>query len=182
MLYLIFDTLTGLLAPVLPFTCEEAWMTLGIKMPASTNRWLGVGFLNPRNAVVDSDPERWARVRNLISQVNSELELARTVKLIGSNLEACVIVKATRELRDDLHGLEVADLFRTSQATVTHLLPHEESGTDPWKAEVTVIKAEGQKCARSWKVLPEVGTDPRYPDLSLRDADAVAAWDAAHAN
>jgi isoleucyl-tRNA synthetase len=26
--------------------------------------------------------------------------------------------------------------------------------------------------------LPEVGSDPRYPDLSLRDADAVAFWDA----
>jgi isoleucyl-tRNA synthetase len=40
-------------------------------------------------------------------------------------------------------------------------------------------KAEGRKCARSWRILPEVGQDPRYPDLSLRDAEAVAAWDAA---
>ncbi len=44
---------------------------------------------------------------------------------------------------------------------------------------VEPLKAEGRKCARSWKILPEVGTDPRYPDLTLRDADAVAAWDAA---
>ena len=30
--------------------------------------------------------------------------------------------------------------------------------------------AKGNKCNRSWKVLPEVGTDREYPDLSLRDA------------
>ena len=46
---------------------------------------------------------------------------------------------------------------------------------------VEPLKAEGRKCARSWRILPEVGSDPRYPDLSLRDADAVAAWDAARA-
>jgi isoleucyl-tRNA synthetase len=45
---------------------------------------------------------------------------------------------------------------------------------------VEPLRAEGRKCARSWRVLPEVGADPRYPDLSLRDADAVAWWDAAH--
>ena len=43
---------------------------------------------------------------------------------------------------------------------------------------VEPLPAQGRKCARSWKVLPEVGSDARYPDLSLRDADAVAWWDA----
>ena len=38
-------------------------------------------------------------------------------------------------------------------------------------------KAEGNKCARSWKILPEVGTDPDYPDLTLRDANAVRRYD-----
>jgi len=45
---------------------------------------------------------------------------------------------------------------------------------------VEPLRAAGKKCARSWRILPEVGADPRYPDLSLRDADAVAWWDAAH--
>ena len=43
------------------------------------------------------------------------------------------------------------------------------------------LRAEGKKCARSWRILPEVGSDPRYPDLSLRDAEAVAFWDQQHA-
>ncbi|MDP3300158.1 MAG: hypothetical protein Q8M38_08680, partial [Phenylobacterium sp.] len=45
---------------------------------------------------------------------------------------------------------------------------------------VEPLRAQGRKCARSWRILPEVGDDPRYPDLSLRDAEAVAAWDAVH--
>jgi len=46
---------------------------------------------------------------------------------------------------------------------------------------VVFARAEGRKCARSWRILPEVGSDPRYPDLSLRDAEAVAAYDQTHA-
>ena len=41
-----------------------------------------------------------------------------------------------------------------------------------------VKEARGRKCARSWKILPDVGSDPRYPDVSPRDAKALAEWDA----
>ena len=39
-------------------------------------------------------------------------------------------------------------------------------------------RAEGRKCARSWKVLAEVGSDPAYPDVSPRDAPALREWEA----
>ena len=47
-------------------------------------------------------------------------------------------------------------------------------------AGVAVIpgRAEGSKCARSWKILPEVGSDPDYPGLTPRDAEAVRQFDA----
>jgi isoleucyl-tRNA synthetase len=41
--------------------------------------------------------------------------------------------------------------------------------------------AQGTKCARSWKILPSVGTDPEYPDVTPRDAQALREWTAAHA-
>ena len=75
-----------------------------------------------------------------------------------------------------------AEVFRTSQASLV-------AGEGPAGAfrlrrgrrrrGRAAAGAEGRKCARSWRILPEVGADPRYPDLSLRDADAVAWWDAA---
>jgi len=41
---------------------------------------------------------------------------------------------------------------------------------------VQVHLAEGKKCARSWKILPSVGSDPLYPDVSPRDAQALREW------
>jgi isoleucyl-tRNA synthetase len=43
---------------------------------------------------------------------------------------------------------------------------------------VVVEKAAGTKCARSWKILPSVGEDPEYPDVSPRDARALREWKA----
>jgi len=38
--------------------------------------------------------------------------------------------------------------------------------------------AEGRKCARSWKILTNIGADPEYPDVSPRDAQALREWEA----
>jgi isoleucyl-tRNA synthetase len=43
---------------------------------------------------------------------------------------------------------------------------------------VEVRLAEGRKCARSWKILPSVGADPAFPDVSPRDARALREWNA----
>ena len=43
---------------------------------------------------------------------------------------------------------------------------------------VVVEKAVGTKCARSWKILPDVGEDAEYPDVSPRDAQALREWKA----
>ena len=38
-----------------------------------------------------------------------------------------------------------------------------------------VSRAPGEKCARCWRVLPEVGQQPRHPALCRRCAGAVEA-------
>jgi isoleucyl-tRNA synthetase len=43
---------------------------------------------------------------------------------------------------------------------------------------VVVEKANGTKCARCWKILPTVGEDKEYPDVSPRDAQALREWKA----
>ena len=89
---------------------------------------------------------------------------------------------ADRDMRAVFEGLDPAEVFRTSEAFLV-------AGRGPPGAfrlegvegvAVEAGKARGSKCARSWRILPEVGSDPLYPDLSLRDADAVAFWDAGH--
>jgi len=50
----------------------------------------------------------------------------------------------------------------------------------PEVAGVAVVTnlAEGTKCARSWKISAAVGSDPKYPDVTPRDAQALREWDA----
>jgi len=43
---------------------------------------------------------------------------------------------------------------------------------------VVFARAKGTKCARSWKILEDVGADPEFPELSPRDAEAVRQFDA----
>ncbi|PZN16596.1 MAG: hypothetical protein DIU63_03490, partial [Proteobacteria bacterium] len=45
------------------------------------------------------------------------------------------------------------------------------------RGRVVPRRAEGRKCARSWRIVPDVGSDPEYPDLSARDAAAVREFD-----
>jgi isoleucyl-tRNA synthetase len=98
-------------------------------------------------------------------------------------LEAAVTVHIdTAGAMEAFEDLDPAEVFRVSQAR----LEPGPGSADAYRSEgvtgvaVVVAKAPGRKCARSWRVLPEVGSDPRYPDLSLRDAEAVAWWDARH--
>jgi isoleucyl-tRNA synthetase len=122
-------------------------------------------------------------VQNVTRVVTGALEVERREKRLGAALEAAPRVHiADPALLAAFDGLDAAEVFRASQAA---LIP----GVGPPGAfrldgvpgvAVEPLRAEGRKCARSWRILPEVGTVPAYPDLSLRDADAVAWWDANH--
>jgi len=82
-------------------------------------------------------------------------------------------------LRKALEGIDVAEIAITSGAT---LIP-EEGPRDAFRIddvpEVAVVfaRAEGKKCARSWKISPDLGADPEFPSLTPRDAAAVRQFD-----
>jgi isoleucyl-tRNA synthetase len=176
----VFERLTAWLAPLIPFTMEEAWTT---RYPDAGSNCLRVIPETPAAWRNDAEAERWAKVQAVTSVVTGALEIERREKRLGAALEAAPRVHiADPDLTAAFAGLDAAEVFRTSQATLV-------AGDGPADAfrlaevpgvAVEPLRADGRKCARSWRILPEVGSDPRYPDLSLRDADAVAAWDAAH--
>jgi len=178
---LVFERLTAWLSPVIPFTLEEAWTT---RYPDSGSNSLRVIPQTPAAWRDDAEADRWAKVERVTRVVTGALEIERRDKRLGAALEAAPVVHiADPELLAAFDGLDAAEVFRTSQAVLI-------AGDGPADAfrlpEITGVavqpkRAEGRKCARSWRILPEVGEDPRYPDLSLRDADAVAWWDAQHA-
>ncbi|HEY1449274.1 MAG TPA: isoleucine--tRNA ligase [Caulobacteraceae bacterium] len=177
---LAFERLTIWLAPLIPFTMEEAWAT---RFPDRGHNSARVFPDTPNTWRNEAEEGRWRSVERVTSVVTGALEVERREKRIGGALDAAPVVHiADTDLMTAFDGLDPAEVFRTSQARL-------EVGEGPADAfrladvpgvAVRALKAEGRKCARSWRILPEVGEDPRYPDLSLRDADAVAWWDAAH--
>jgi|SRR5215217_1839869 len=176
----IFERLTIWLGPLISFTMEEAWTT---RFPDAGSNCLRVFPETPATWRNDAEAARWEKVGTVVGVVTGALEVERREKRIGSALEAAPIVHvADAELLAAFDGLDAAEVFRTSAAT----LVADEGPADAFRQpEVKAVsvepnRAEGSKCARSWRVLPEVGTDARYPELSLRDADAVAWWDAQH--
>jgi isoleucyl-tRNA synthetase len=174
----VFERLTAWLSPLLSFTTEEAW---SVRHPDGGSNAMRVIPDTPAEWRNDAEAARWDKIVQVLDVVTAALEIERREKRMGSALEAGPFVYiADQDLLAAFEGIDAAEVFRTSQATLVSDSDGPASAFRlPERPGVAVepCRAEGSKCARSWRVLPEVGTDPRYPDLSLRDADAVAWWD-----
>jgi isoleucyl-tRNA synthetase len=145
-------------APVLCFTAEEAWCA----------RFGDSGSVHlecyPSLPAEWSDPalaQKWARIRDVRGAITSAVETERREKRIGSSLEAAVTLPAAASgagFPDDQGWAELAIVsqVRLGEADA-----------------VAASAANGTKCVRCWRVLPEVGSDAAHPALCLRCADAV---------
>ena len=179
-LNILFDRLTLWLAPVLSFTIEEAWGYRYLDAPESLYRVLTPAPAEWENA---AEAARWEKIEHVLAVVTGALEEKRRDKVIGGALEAAPVVFIDSDpLLAAFDGIDPSEVFRTSQATLSASEGPADGFRLPEVKEVSVVVhlAQGNKCQRSWRILPEVGSDPRYPDLSLRDADAVAEWDKTH--
>jgi isoleucyl-tRNA synthetase len=167
------------LAPMLPFTAEEAWLARTGSADGSVHLELFPDI--PSSWRNDALAEKWEKVRKVRRVVTGALEIERAQKRIGSSLEAApVIYVSDPALFAALLDVDLAEISITSAAT----LVEREGPAEAFRLEevkgvaVTVGLAEGRKCARSWKILTSVGSDPDYPDVSPRDAQALREWDA----
>jgi isoleucyl-tRNA synthetase len=167
------------LAPLLCFTTEEAWLA---RYPSTEGSVHLEQF--PRLPATWRDEalaEKWHLVRQVRRVVTGALEIERAAKRIGSSLEAAVVIHvADPGLLAALEDVDMAEVAITSAARVVE-------GEGPQTAfrldDVRGVAVEpqlavGRKCARSWKILPTVGSDPDYPDVSPRDAQALREWEA----
>ncbi len=140
------------LAPVLCFTAEEAWLA---RFPSDDGS-VHLQTFAPVPATW-SDPAlaaRWATLRTARSEITSALEAARASKLVGASLQGAVA------LPPPMLALLDADAW-AELAIVSAVTPGDT---------LAVTRAPGEKCARCWRVLPEVN------DASLcRRCTAVTA-------
>jgi len=173
------DALLKWLAPILSFTAEEAW--LQYRSNESDSIHLLPFPKIPREWRDENLAAKWDRVKEVRSVVTGALEIERANKKIGSSLEAAPDVYVTdADLMSGLEGVDMAEVCITSDISISSNAPPAGAFTLPNEPGVGVVvkRAEGKKCARSWRITKDVGVDPDYPDLSARDAAAVREIDA----
>jgi isoleucyl-tRNA synthetase len=174
----IFGCVTSWLAPILSFTAEEAWIhRYGAEQSVHLTTFPAV----PEAWRDDALAAKWERVRDVRRVVTGALEIERAAKRIGSSLEAAPEIFVTDAATlEAIQGIDLAEISITSAATLSRKLAPEVAFTLPDVPGVGVIvhKAEGKKCARSWRITTDVGSDPDYPELSARDAAAVRELEA----
>ncbi|MEZ5903328.1 MAG: class I tRNA ligase family protein [Alphaproteobacteria bacterium] len=143
----IFDCLVLWLAPILSFTAEEAWL----QRPAGVLEDLESVHLRtfptlPKEWKNIALNEKWALIQDIREAVTGALEKYRADKTIGSSLEAAPTVKADKKYLEAMRGVDMADIAIVSNLTLS----------EGKNLEVEFKKADGEKCVRCWKVLPEV--------------------------
>jgi len=175
--YEVFGTLARLVAPILTFTCEEAWRYLpGVhtesvhleRFPEAPREWLD-----------DALKRDWDRLLEVRREVAKALEAARAEKLIGSALEAAVriahapedlpaLLRAKRDILPTLFIVSRVDLDRASPAaSVTY------EGQDIPGLVIGVDRARGEKCERCWMRSEHVGANSVHPTLCERCVPVV---------
>ncbi|ACK51777.1 isoleucyl-tRNA synthetase [Methylocella silvestris BL2] len=175
----IFRAVTLWLAPILVFTSEEAWLSryrekISIHLetlPDLPDEWRDEALV-----------VKWGKIRRIRSVVTAALEIERAQKRIGSSLEAAPqVFIADPDLKSALEGVDFAEICIASDISIAD----GEGPIDAFRLDevpgVAVVprRAEGRKCARSWRISPLVGSDPDYPDVTPRDARALRELQAA---
>jgi len=169
----IFRCVVTWLAPILVFTCEEAWLAhypdgLSVHLeqfPDLPSHW--------RNAAL---AQQWEQIRLIRSVVTGALEIERAQKRIGSSLEAAPIVYINDpKLHMALNGVDFAEICIVSDITIESVPAPDDAFRLNEVAGVAVAprRASGEKCARSWRYFDPATASPDFPTVTPRDAEAL---------
>jgi len=167
-LYAIANTLIRLLAPILPFTAEEAWSVLLGTEAQSVHLalWPYCGEFLHQDSDVDAGWEDLLKVRD---QAMKELEQARAAGLIGDALEAELEIAVSGGAH--FKFLKSKEDRLASVCIVSKLEVVQGSGPEP--IVIRVRKSAHLKCERCWKRLSTVGQSPEHPGLCGRCVEVV---------
>ena len=171
----IADGLARVIAPILPVTADEMWRHLPGRREASVHL-AEFPLRQSIDALIDAAlVERWQRLIGIRDEVNRALEGARQAKTIGNSLGARVALRAggaTAALLDR-YSDDLPMLFIVSQVTL------EITGSTEDLLHIDVTRAEGHKCARCWRIVDAISSEPDTDGLCERCISAVGGQQAA---
>ncbi|MDI6603968.1 MAG: isoleucine--tRNA ligase [Thermoanaerobacteraceae bacterium] len=178
-LYIILDSLTRLIAPVLTYTSEEIWSY----MPHDTKsnyesvqlaEWPKAREIYDNKDIID----RWNRLFDIRKDISKALEISRGNKEIGHSLEAQIDIYASEEIYNFLKQFEneFETVFIVSKVLL-HLLddkiPQGAYKSENFELGIQVSNAPGTKCERCWMYSETVGTIKEHPTICSRCASHI---------
>jgi len=167
----IAECMVRWLAPILSFTAEEIWQYL----PGERSESVFLETWHPVPAVADTDVD-WPALLQLRGDVTRELEKLRDGGAIGAPLDAEVDVYCVADeyARFNALGEELRFFFITSHARVHRVEDAPPAGAAPaantgrggvW---IAVKPTSDPKCIRCWQRRPDVGSNPKHPEICGR--------------
>jgi len=151
---IILEGLCKLLAPIVPFTAEEAWWAIGHK--DSVHMQIFSPVADPGN---EQFAALWKSIMEARDLANTELETLRREKKIGRSLDASVVIG--EEVTAERDSALLAEVFNVSSVSFR-----------PGKT-VSAAPAIGKKCVRCWKIVSEFCGDAEHAEVCPRCLDAV---------
>ncbi len=158
-LWHVTQSLLKLMAPILSFTAEEAWMDVGGQPEDSVflHQW------HQFPATQDELLAKWGRIREFRARVTKQLEEVRAAGGIGSSLQAELDVYVSGDQYDILASLgdDLRFVLITSRATLHRVMSEADE-------KIVVTPSTHQKCERCWHYRADVGADAAHPQICGR--------------
>ncbi len=166
-IYIILDSMTRMIAPILAYTSDEIWKYMPHRADANAECVLFNDMPAPIEISLDADfIANWDKIHELRDTVKKQLEVAIKDKMIKSSLEASVTLSATGAEYEFIKSVEneLDAAFIVSEVVV-----EQADG----ELTVTVNKAQGEKCERCWGYSKTVGENADHPTLCARCASVI---------
>ena len=171
------EAITKAIAPVLAHTAEDIWQHL--PYPVSQKSVFQAGWFMTHDEWYKPElAGKWEYLREVRSEVNKVLELARNGKAIGAPLEAKVLLVVSDDSQRSYLascGDELRYLFIVSQAEIVDSLPTDLQFTgEATGLQIAVLNADGEKCPRCWNYSTHIGESAEHPHICDRCVGALA--------
>jgi len=162
-MYIILDNLVRLIAPILAYTSDEIWKNMPHKSSDNKENILFNNIVYKTPAKEDK-LLRWDKIQKIRDEVKKALELARKDKIIGSSLEACVILNCNNNIYNFMKSCEkeLKDVFIVSEIKI---LNDNLNNND---FIIKIERASGKKCVRCWMYSESVGENSEHPEICSR--------------
>lgn len=161
-IYIILNAMTRMIAPIIAYTSDEIWKY----MPHSASE-------NAEHVIFNEMPEKvditidddfmafWDEIHELRDDVKKSLESFIKDKTIKSSLEAKVKLAAGGAKLDFLKEAE-------NELAAAFIVSEVEISDNNAELEITIEKAEGEKCERCWSISKTVGQNAEHPTICSR--------------